>query len=162
MVIILILIITFVSISILRLRELEENMTVCSSNIENTLNEKFEALSGLIKLLKEEKFVKQLELFSNKDLFEKEKYLFNLRWDVNKYMKEQKIKETKKMVSFMEELDLLEESIEGLKDYYNTQVMIYNEKMIHPLFSIFYHMFHFEKKEIFQLRKLEDYEILKN
>lgn len=160
--IILIFIITFVSISILRLRELEDNMNICSANIENTLSEKFDNLSGLIEIIKEERFHKQLELFNEKDLFEKEKFLFNLRWDVNKYLNEQKIKETEEIVSFTKKLNLLEESIEGLKDYYNTQVMIYNEKMIHPIFSFIYQLFHFQKKEIFQLRKLEEYEILKN
>jgi len=159
---ILVLATLFVVISILRLRELEKNQEVCAMNIEESLKEKYTLLSNLVQLLKEERFVKQFEIISDKDLFEKEKSLFNLRWDINKYMKEQKIEKTEEIKDLLKQLAMLEENIEGLKDYYNMQSMLYNEKIDQPIFSIIYRIFKLKKKDIFQLRKLEEYEILKN
>ena len=59
-------------------------------------------------------------------------------------------------------LKILEEDLEGLKDYYNSKVIIYNEKYLNKLFCKIYKMLKLEKQKKFKLRKIESFEILKD
>ena len=60
------------------------------------------------------------------------------------------------------ELNVLEENIDGLKDFYNANVLNYNEIFLKSYLNKVYRFFKFNDYKSFKIRKLEEYEIFKN
>ena len=94
----------------------------------------------------------------------KEKELFEESLEINKYLegagkKKASNSEVKKII---DSLNIIDEDLDGLKNYYNTYANIYNDYLDRGFFRFIYKLMHLEKKELFDVRKLEDYEILKN
>ena len=85
--------------------------------------------------------------------------MFNVSFDINKYVKERK---DKKLLSEVKELNSLEESLDGLKDYYNANVLNYNEIFLKRYFNRLFRLLKFKDYKSFKIRKLEEYEIFKN
>ena len=56
----------------------------------------------------------------------------------------------------------LEEELDGLKDYYNANVLDYNEIFLKKYFNKIFKLLKFDSYKAFKIRKLEEYEIFKN
>ena len=96
------------------------------------------------------------------DIFSKEDILFNVRWKIESLINNNKYTPQNECASFYERLKTLEEDLEGLKDYYNSKVILYNEKYLNKVFCNIYKMLKLEKQKKFKLRKIESFEILKD
>ena len=85
--------------------------------------------------------------------------MFNVSFDINKYVKDKKIVKLKDKVK---ELNVLEENLDGLKDYYNANVLNYNEIFLKGYLNKLFRVLKFGDRKSFKVRKLEEYEIFKN
>ena len=118
-----------------KLEDLENAIITCEENLEYQLKEKNEIIKILIKEINDE--------------------------DINKYL----LENPKKNNTFKKEIIKLNEiydNIEGLKDYYNANVINYNELFLKKPLNLIYKLLKFTQYKSFKLRKIDDYEILKN
>src|SRR5574344_613659 len=117
-IIIIVLIIIFIVLYIIdnykKIKELEKNINISLEKINK--DTKVKELKVLIKIKDDE------------DIFELEKTLYDVRWKLNTLVNEEKYKPIKEFLDYYNNLNTVEESLEGLKDYYNSKVLIYNEK----------------------------------
>ena len=165
--IVLILVIVLIILgNYLKLKEIDENINICSMNINDILNKKKELLDCLLKILDDDKINKMYENYNDSlSMFDKEDVLYNINWEANKYMNnidnDEKLNddEIKKLVK---ELNSFEENLEGLREYYNSNVASYNDYYFKKPFTYIYKLFKLNDERSFKLRKLENYEILKN
>ena len=71
-------------------------------------------------------------------------------------------KNNKKFKNEIIKLNEIDDDIEGLKDYYNANVINYNEIFLKKPMNLIYKLLKFTQYKSFKLRKIDDYEILKN
>lgn len=143
-----------------KLEDLENAIITCEDNLENHLKEKNEIIKEVIKDINDEELNK-FTYNEEETIHEKEDNLFNIRWDINKYLLEnpEKNKKFKKEIIKLNEID---DDVEGLKDYYNANVINYNELFLKKPMNLIYKLLKFTQYKSFKLRKIDDYEILKN
>lgn len=142
-----------------KLKDINNSLIICSDNIDDFLRKKFDIVNELLKDIKDEKIKKKFSYDDELSIYERESLLFDVSWDINKYVKENKKTKLKDKVR---ELNFLEENLDGLKDYYNANVLNYNEIFLKPGFNKLFRTMHFEDYKSFKIRKLEEYEIFKN
>ena len=143
-----------------KLEDLENAIITCEENLEYQLKEKNEIIKILIKEINDEELNK-FKYNEEETIHEKENALFNIRWDINKYL----LENPKKNNTFKKEiikLNEIDDNIEGLKDYYNANVINYNELFLKKPLNLIYKLLKFTQYKSFKLRKIDDYEILKN
>ncbi len=161
-IIILLVLIAFVLLILfnyLKLKDIKMCIDTCSSNIDSTLNKKLELVNKLLKDFDSEKIKKKYPYDENASLYEREDTLYNLSFEINKYAKSHK---KKKMNDGLRELDSIEENLDGLKDFYNTNLLNYNEIFLKKFFNRIYKFLKLTGYKSFKIRKLEEYEIFKN
>ena len=143
-----------------KLEDLENAIITCEENLGYQLKEKNEIIKILIKEINDEELNK-FKYNEEETIHEKENALFNIRWDINKYL----LENPKKNNTFKKEiikLNEIDDNIEGLKDYYNANVINYNELFLKKPLNLIYKLLKFTQYKSFKLRKIDDYEILKN
>lgn len=143
-----------------KLEDLENAIITCEDNLENHLKEKNEIIKKVIKDINDEELNK-FTYNEEETIHEKEDNLFNIRWDINKYLLENP-KKNKKFKKEIIKLNEIDDNIEGLKDYYNANVINYNESFLKKPMNLIYKLLKFTQYKSFKLRKIDDYEILKN
>ena len=143
-----------------KLEDLENAIITCEDNLENHLKEKNEIIKEVIKDINDEELNK-FTYNEEETIHEKEDNLFNIRWDINKYLLENP-KKNKKFKKEIIKLNEIDDDIEGLKDYYNANVINYNEIFLKKPMNLIYKILKFTQYKSFKLRKIDDYEILKN
>lgn len=143
-----------------KLEDLENAIMTCEDNLENHLKEKNEIIKEVIKDINDEELNK-FTYNEEETIHEKEDNLFNIRWDINKYLLENP-KKNKKFKKEIIKLNEIDDDIEGLKDYYNANVINYNEIFLKKPMNLIYKLLKFTQYKSFKLRKIDDYEILKN
>lgn len=143
-----------------KLEDLENAIITCEDNLENHLKEKNEIIKEVIKDINDEELNK-FTYNEKETIHEKEDNLFNIRWDINKYLLENP-KKNKKFKKEIIKLNEIDDNIEGLKDYYNANVINYNELFLKKPMNLIYKLLKFTQYKSFKLRKIDDYEILKN
>lgn len=143
-----------------KLEDLENAIITCEDNLENHLKEKNEIIKKVIKDINDEELNK-FTYNEKETIHEKEDNLFNIRWDINKYLLENP-KKNKKFKKEIIKLNEIDDNIEGLKDYYNANVINYNELFLKKPMNLIYKLLKFTQYKSFKLRKIDDYEILKN
>ena len=147
----------------LKIKNSNSVLMICEDKIEVLLNEKKELIDKAIKILNSKKLKDLFHYEENLTIIEKESSLFNIRWELNKYLNNQgKKKVTDEVKDIVKRLDVMEEDLDGLKNFYNANIINYNEIYNKKLFNWFFKLLKLKKKESFKLRKLEDFEILKN
>lgn len=144
----------------LKLREFDMVIKVCSDNINDTLDKQEKEIQGILDKVKDQKIKEDFVCCKSSDMFVREKGLFNVSWDINKYFEANKV--SVKTKNMLRNINNIEEELEGLKDYYNLNCNRYNELYGKKPFVYLYKLFKFEKKGVFKTRKLENYEILKD
>ena len=142
-----------------KLREINDSINIASDSINSVLDKKLELVNDLLGKIKNDKIKSKFEYSDDFSIYEKENALFNVSFDINKYVKEGK---NKKLLSEVKELNSLEESLDGLKDYYNANVLNYNEIFLKRYFNRLIRLLKFKDYKSFKIRKLEEYEIFKN
>lgn len=142
-----------------KLKDINNSIEIASESINAVLDKKLELVNELLKDVKDKKIKKKFEYSDDFSLYEKENALFNVSFDINKYVKDKKIVKLKDKVK---ELNVLEENLDGLKDYYNANVLNYNEIFLKRYFNKLFRFLKFGDYKSFKIRKLEEYEIFKN
>lgn len=145
-----------------KLKELNNFCNVSQERLFEVLNKKKNLLEKLKDQTKNKNLIKLLNIEENLDVFQLEKALFDVRWNLNKLIEEEKIKIKKESKTIITSLNEIEDEIEGLKDYYNSKAITYNEKYFKKPFYFLFKLFKLEDKKTFSLRKIENYEILKD
>ncbi len=141
-----------------------KHLDMCVINLEEVLDNKNIVINNMLDVLNSKK-LKDIKNYSDDlNILLKEKELFEERLEINKYLegagkKKASNSEVKKII---DSLNIIDEDLDGLKNYYNTYANIYNDYLDRGFFRFIYKLMHLEKKELFDVRKLEDYEILKN
>ena len=152
----------------INLKEKNESLIVCQESIYDLFLEKKKHLEKLTLIINNKNSDKEITIEKEMTIFECEELLFNKDKEINKLLEELIQSKTKKKKPDPKEineihklLDLLEESIEGLKDYYNNHANNYNKYFHKKIFHFFYETFGFKEKNVFKLREIEKFEILK-
>ena len=142
-----------------KLKDINNSIEIASESINAVLDKKLELVNELLKDVKDKKIKEKFEYSDDFSLYEKENALFNVSFDINKYVKD---KEIVKLKDKVKELNVLEENLDGLKDYYNANVLNYNEIFLKRYFNKLFRFLKFGDYKSFKIRKLEEYEIFKN
>ena len=142
-----------------KLNDIKKALDICASNINEFLNKKLELINILLKDIDNKKIKKDFSYSDDFNIYEKEEALFNVSWNIYKYIKDNNIKKLKDKAK---ELNVLEENLDGLKDFYNANVLNYNEVFLKKSFNKIFRIFKFGDYKSFKIRKLEEYEIFKN
>jgi hypothetical protein len=143
------------------LSDLEEAILKCDEKLNEYLTKKNELINKVLKNINNEKLTKTFNYKDEDSIYDKEDTLFNIRWDINKFLLENP-KISKKIKKETNELNEIDDNIEGLKDFYNANVINYNELFMKKPLYLIYKILKFDQYKSFKLRKLDDYEILKN
>ena len=143
------------------LSDLEEAILKCDEKLDEYLTKKNELINKVLKKINDEKLTKTFNYKNEDSIYDKEDTLFNIRWDINKFLLENP-KISKKIKKETNELNEIDDNIEGLKDFYNANVINYNELFMRKPLCLIYKILKFDQYKSFKLRKLDDYEILKN
>ena len=147
-----------VFLKITKLKDIKESLEMCACNIENFLDKKLKIVTSLLKEIDNEKIKKDFSYSEDFSIYEKEDSLFTVSWNINKYIKDNKLSKFKDSVK---ELNILEENLDGLKDFYNANVLNYNEIFLKKYSNFLFRFFNFKDYKSFKIRKLEEYEIFK-
>lgn len=142
-----------------KLNDIKKALDICASNINEFLNKKLELINILLKDIDNRKIKKDFSYSDDFNIYEKEEALFNVSWNIYKYIKDNNITKLKDKAK---ELNVLEENLDGLKDFYNANVLNYNEVFLKKSFNKIFRIFKFGDYKSFKIRKLEEYEIFKN
>lgn len=142
-----------------KLNDIKKALDICAANINEFLNKKLELINILLKDIDNKKIKKDFSYSDDFNIYEKEETLFNVSWNIYKYIKDNNITKLKDKAK---ELNVLEENLDGLKDFYNANVLNYNEVFLKKSFNKIFRIFKFGDYKSFKIRKLEEYEIFKN
>lgn len=141
-----------------KLKDIKKSLEICSFNINEFLDKKLNLITILLKEINDEKIKKDFSYSDDFNIYEKEEALFTISWNINKYIKDNNMTKFKDKVK---ELNILEENLDGLKDFYNANVLNYNEIFLKKYFNKFFRLLKFQDYKSFKIRKLEEYEIFK-
>ena len=158
-ILILIIIAAIVFLKYYKLKDIRTSIDMCAEKIDELLEKKLEIVNELLKSIKKDSIKKGFSYDENASLYDREDALFNVAFEINKYVKETG---NKKVSKNMEELSTLEENLDGLKDFYNNNVLNYNEIFLKKPFNKIFKLLKFEQFKSFKIRKLQEYEIFKN
>ena len=147
-----------VFLKITKLKDIKESLEMCACNIEKFLDKKSKIVTSLLKEIDDEKIKKDFSYSEDFNIYEKEDSLFTVSWNINKYIKDNKLSKFKDSVK---DLNILEENLDGLKDFYNANVLNYNEIFLKKYSNFLFRFFNFKDYKSFKIRKLEEYEIFK-
>ena len=141
-----------------KLREINNTLVLCTSKINDALDQKLDLINKLLKSINSAKLKKKFNYRDDLNLYEKEKALFDISFSINKFVKENQKTQFKNKVA---ELNALEENLDGIKDFYNANVLNYNEIFLKPYLNKVYRWLKYHDYSAFKIRKLEEYEIFK-
>ena len=158
-IVVLFFMIFFIFFKISKLKDIKKSLEICDNNINVFLDKKLSLVNELLLAIKDKKIKKQFSYSEDFSLYERENALYNISFNINKYIKDNKMTEYKKKIK---ELSILEENLDGLKDYYNSYVSNYNNIFLKGYLNKLFRLFGFNDYKSFKTRKLEEYEIFKN
>lgn len=141
-----------------KLKDINSSIEVVIESISDVLDKKLELVNALLGEVKDKKLKEKFSYSDDMTIYEKEDALFNAGFDINKSFKEGK---NKKLVDKIKDLNALEENLDGLKDFYNANVLNYNEIFLKKYFNKLFRFLKFGDYKSFKIRKLEEYEIFK-
>ena len=158
-VLILVICIFIIIFKYVKLKDIRNSIDICASSIEELLSKKLELVNNLLNDMKNDDLKNSFSYDEEASLYEKEDSLFNISFEINKLIKEGKSKKLKEKVK---ELNEMEENLDGLKDFYNTNVLSYNEIFKKKYANKLFKLLKFDSYKSFKIRKLEEYEVFKN
>lgn len=140
-----------------RIKDYDQKLNICFDEIESVLDSKSSLIQITIKAINNKKLIQSFKTNIEENIFEKDDFLYDFVGNIKKSLEKKKKKDLK-VNDYMKEIDLLDEDLEGLKNYYNSNASKYNYMLDSKVFKIFYVICKLNKKEVFKLRKLEEYE----
>ena len=133
----------------------------CTENLNDVFETKEMYLNEIIKNKKNKKLEEKMTYYVNvKDIFEKEKILFNVNWEIVKQYPD--LRSNDKFTNVFEYIYQTNEEIDGLKDFYNINVDKFNCLFDKKMFSFVYKSMGYKRQRNFSFRKLNEYEIEKD
>ena len=126
---------------------------------EELVNNKDENVNKILDIISDDKL--RARYVKSDNVIDNENNIFSLYWDIKKYLKEKNINNDE-INNIVKEIDKYEDDLEGLKDFYNSSVNIYNNYFYKKPFNIVYKVFRYNEKQKFISKKIESYEILKD
>lgn len=144
----------------LKLRDFNKIIETCTYNINDALDRQEKEMVIVLEDVKDQKIKEAFVNIDSSDMFCKEELLFNVSWSINKYFEENDVNDNNKKI--LRNINNIEEELEGLKDYYNLNASRYNELYNKIPFVYIFRLLKLNSKKIFKIRKLENYEILKD
>ena len=148
LIIIIILLCGYLFFKYSKLKDINNSLEIAKENINIVLDKKYELVNELLKDIKNDKIKEKFSYSDDFSIYEKENALFDVSFDINKFVKEGKNKKLKQRVK---DLNLLEENLDGLKDYYNANVLNYNEIFLKKYFNKLFRLFKFEDYKSFKI-----------
>lgn len=142
-----------------KLKEAQNSIDVCYNKINETLEKKLDIVKEALNTVRNEKLKNSFSYDESADVYEKEKSLYDIGFELNKYSKQSKSKKLKEIIKSLNEM---EEELDGLKDYYNSNLLSYNDIYMNKYFNKIFKLLKFNSYRSFRIRKIEDYEIFKN
>ena len=142
-----------------KIKDIRKSLEMCTNSINDVLDEKLKLIKDLLDNIDDEKINNSFNYDEDASLYEREDALFNISFEINKFVKEENNKKLKDKIKVLNDL---EENLDGLKDYYNANVLNYNEIFLKKYFHNFFKILKFDSYKSFKIRKLEQYEIFKN
>ena len=97
----------------------------------------------------------------NDNLFKFEQNLYDVKFEIKKRISNDEYTPSEELKKLLDDIDL-EEKLEGLKDYYNSNSIKYNELLYKKPFNYIYKLFKLDAKNTFKIQVSEELEILKN
>lgn len=141
-----------------KLKNEKKKLEVVEENIFDILDKKQKAIEEVLTDINDEKLTNDSSFLEIASVFEVEDCLFNIRFNLNKYLDKKKLLD--KYKKELRNLNSIEDNLDGLKDFYNAIVLNYNELFLKKPFYFFYKALKFEQNKSFKVRKLDEYEIL--
>ena len=138
------------------LKDINEKLNISLNKIKELVFFKESKIKEILDLINDDKYNYRYEHI-DLDFVNKENEIFILFWDLKK-----DLKNNKKVKNIIIDVEKNENDLEGLKDYYNCNVNLYNEIYEKMPFNILFKLFKFENKKLFESKKIEDFEILKD
>lgn len=151
-----------VAINYLKLKDLSETIKICEGKINESLTEKKELLNQICKDCKNKELSKISNIEDNLNLFEFDNTLYNIKNKINMLINDKKYKPKKEILEVIKNLNDVDDNIEGLIDYYNSKVSVYNNRYEVKPFNYIYAILKLKNIETFKIKKVVDYEILKD
>ena len=148
----------YIFFKITKLKEIDSTLAICTNNISDALDKKYSVVDELLKKINSNRLSKDFNYNKDDSIHEREKSLFDIGFSINKYIKNHK---DLKVEDNIHELNQIEETLDGLKDFYNANVLNYNEIFLKKYINKIYRLFKFKDYKSFKIRKLEEYEIFK-
>ena len=144
-----------------KLKDINNSLDIVKDNINILLTEKLKLVEVLLNDIKNDSIKEKFSYNNDLSIYERENTLFLVSFDINKFVKDENIK-NKKILQKIKDLNSLEENLDGLKDFYNANVLNYNEIFLKRFLNKIFRRLKFEDYKSFKIRKLEEYEIFKN
>ena len=147
-----------------KLKDIKESLDISINNIERVLEEKLKLVNSLMEYVDDEKIKVKFKYKQEDTLVDRESALFETSFDVNKYFKEKGVngKNKDEIKGRIHALNILEEELDGLKDFYNANVIDYEEIFLKKYLNKLFRYLKYDDYKTFKIRKLEEYEIFKN
>ena len=158
-VLILVIFVVIIIFKYVKLKDVQKSIEMCIKSIDELLKKKLDLVNSILKDIDNKNIKEKFSYNEESSLYEREDSLFNTSFEINKYVKENKVE---KLIPKVQELNNLEENIDGLKDYYNANVLNYNEIFLKKNLNKLFKLLKFDSYKSFKIRKLEEYEIFKN
>ncbi len=153
-----------------KLKDISESIDICAASIDSALENKHKLVKELLKQINNEDITKKFTYNKDDSIYDRENALFDVSFELNKYIKDLKLTKGKKknsiitdeLLANIKQLNEMEEDIDGLKDFYNTNVLNYNEVFLKKNYHKIFELLKLPSYKSFKIRKLEEYEIFKN
>lgn len=161
-ILIIFIILIFIFFKFIKLKDIREALDISIIKVEDILKEKLDLVNTLLKDVKDEKIKSKFKYKDDDSLVDREDSLFDISFNINKYFKDNSNKSNDKIKTNIHKLNILEEELDGLKDFYNANILDYNEIYLKKYLNKIFKFLKFNEYKPFKIRKLEEYEIFKN
>ena len=96
----------------------------------------------------------------NDNIFKFEQNLYDVKFEIKKIINNNEYTPSKELEKLLDDIDL-EERLEGLKDYYNSNSIKYNELLYKKPFNYIYKLFKLDAKNTFKIQVSEELQKVK-
>ena len=146
-------------IKIKGLQEVEKKHNITEEKISEILKTKKDNLDKISRDMDDKKLINKLKE-DNDNLFKFEQNLYDVKFEIKKRISNDEYTPSEELKKLLDDIDL-EEKLEGLKDYYNSNSIKYNELLYKKPFNYIYKLFKLDAKNTFKIQVSEELEILK-
>ena len=142
------------------IKEIEKKLNITEEKINEILKTKKDNLDKISRDMDDKKLINKLKE-DNDNIFKFEQNLYDVKFEIKKIINNNEYTPSKELEKLLDDIDL-EERLEGLKDYYNSNSIKYNELLYKKPFNYIYKLFKLDAKNTFKIQVSEELEILKN